>query len=149
MTVFFRTFVICSLAANTVTLVACNQSGEAPESGVVRLEYLELSGQELIFKLVNGSKDAVGFVGSSGLMGAEPSSGVTAMECWAPETAVSDEEPFALADGPPQYVVSVPPGDQVRLLVPNAFALRYKGGHCRFKLKTQDGPVIESAEFRP
>jgi hypothetical protein len=150
MTIFLRAITICVFVAIGLVLIGCGQSNNPPELGHASLEYLETSGADLVFKLANGSPRAVAFDGSYRLSGsAEPSPSVTAMECWVAQSAVSDEEPFALVDGPSQAVVRVLPAEQVRLFVPSAFALQHKGGRCRLRLRTQDGPVIESGDFEP
>jgi hypothetical protein len=150
MTAFLRTLVISLLTAMGTTLGACDQSGKRPAPGRVSLEYVETSGTYLVFKLGNGSSQTITFMGLSRLSGSlEPSPSAIAMECQAAQSAVSVEEPFALADGPPEATVRVLPGEQVRLLVLSTFAIRHKGSRCRLRLRTQEDSAIASLDFVP
>jgi len=142
---------IFSLAAVGVSLIGCGRTAQLSAPGEVSLKYVETSGSDLVFRLANNSSVVLTFPGSyRALSGSiEPSPSVVAMECWAAKSTVSDEEPFALSDGPQQASIAVSSAEQVKLLIPSAFALQHKGGRCRLRLKTVGGSSVESSDFEP
>jgi hypothetical protein len=140
-----------ALAVSWFTTVATALTACGPRqthtAGVVSLEYVGISGSDVVFELKNGSSKKVSFRGTySILKGADPWD--TQIVCEAANGTTGYSHPIALEDRKPASI-SVSPGDQMRLRMWSQIAAVGKGAHCRLHFKLDDRTILESSEFMP
>ena len=136
------------LLLGLAAVASCSSRSNSPLPPQVALHYVGRSGANLIFKLENGTSEAVSFRGLGGLTQARPLAGVTSeLECrkasterWWPEAKIEEAGP---------ETIEVVPGARLQLEVDGTYTREYQGGQCHLRLRLQSGASIESDIFVP
>lgn len=118
-----------------------------PLTGSVSLQFVRMSPSGIHLRLVNQSYAVASFRGTHERdLGVSPWD--TLLECKPSDSDVWLEGPYGLVDGGPASV-SVPPGEQVDLVVEDKLVDQYKGGRCHLSVRLEGGSFIQSDDFEP
>ena len=148
-TIYIRLLTMCWIAAFGTILGACKARVAPPPRGQLTLDYIGASPSDVTFTLGNGTSQPVFIRGSHTLSFAiQTWGGDTGFECEASSRQVPEEEPLGFGEGK-RAAIKISSGEQVRLIVATTLPQRYKGGHCRLRLRLYDGTLLGPKEFQP
>ena len=138
-----------SAFALVLALASCKPAPNGPSTGVAILSFLDTSQSSLVFKLENGTTQAIAFRGWD----ANADEPTTSPEFYA-VTCVKKDMSQALSElppishhGPQAESVELSPGTSLRLRIQIEDLGMFHGSSCHLKLRLENGSMIRSAEF--
>lgn len=143
-----KTSLVRILLVTIVLAVAgCDSADRSTVPGTVSMDFVGMSGTEVVVRLKNGLDRPIRIEGYRTLArGIQVPSVNTQIVC-NPSSERSESELFGFLDGPRPRFVELSPKSEAKVIIRTTFPQLYQGSRCNVELMLEDRTIVGPIEF--